>query len=238
MIINMSGIGKKRHQLLIEIKDLTFKSIDENQESISLKVQHTNLSITIILKEKAVNFINSKEDSGLDCGDGVSIARRKKVFYLRLRLNMDLLLQHNFEKANYEVLISNNKVEIEGYLKLSNKFVLQIHKKIEDNIKRIENKKKAKNKKLEEKKKRINKLVDDLNKYEELSRRNNSLDLEIELSKKSIYLRNPLAFKRCDNCISFSGDNCSVHRVIVSENHGCHRFHSFKTYLGGGFSPR
>ncbi|USK60398.1 hypothetical protein [Peribacillus asahii] len=56
---------------------------------------------------------------------------------------------------------------------------------------------------------------------------------------KRIYLTHPNAYRRCGNCANFTSNNkCSSHKTEVSINHTCRRFFSYKTVLGGGFSPR
>jgi hypothetical protein len=59
------------------------------------------------------------------------------------------------------------------------------------------------------------------------------------LAKYGIYLTHPNSFKRCFNCANYNDKECTAFkRVEVSENHSCRRFYSYRTYLGGGFSPR
>ena len=80
-----------------------------------------------------------------------------------------------------------------------------------------------------------------IKKIEELERRHQTTQKETdkELKNKGIYLAHPNAYKKCENCANFvKSSQCSSHNVEVSENHSCKRFYSYKTVLGGAFSPR
>lgn len=239
MLINITGTEKNNHQLLIEVKNLSLKKF-ANQKFISLKVQDSKLFINIQLKEKTVKFIhNNTKELAMDCGNGISIVRKNRLYNLRLKVPMSSLLEHDFKIGNYEVLSVNENVELEGWIKLSNRYVIEIQKKINDKVKRKKYKERKKQRNLEEKKERINKMVESLNFIESLDKdKKKGLEFGNELTSKKIYLKNPISAKRCEKCVSFTGEMCSSHKVNVSENHGCSRFHSFKTLLGGGFSPR
>lgn len=58
------------------------------------------------------------------------------------------------------------------------------------------------------------------------------------LYNKGVYLVHPAAFRRCENCANFlRSEKCASLDIEVSENHTCRRFYSYKTILGGAFSP-
>jgi hypothetical protein len=67
----------------------------------------------------------------------------------------------------------------------------------------------------------------------------NKIVISFSMAKYGIYLTHPNSFKRCYNCANYNDKECTaIKRVEVSENHSCKRFYSYRTYLGGGFSPR
>lgn len=62
---------------------------------------------------------------------------------------------------------------------------------------------------------------------------------EHKYRSSGVYLVNPNSYRKCGNCANFtSSGKCSSQKVEVSENHSCRRFYTYKTYLGGAFSPR
>ncbi|MCM3584241.1 hypothetical protein M3182_00615 [Mesobacillus maritimus] len=104
-------------------------------------------------------------------------------------------------------------------------------------IKQIQRRESEKLRKKEERKELLDKLLKKFDEYE-VKYRDSSIQQEQDLKSKGIYLARPNAFKRCENCANNSGSKCSVHKVEVSDNHRCSRFYSYKTFYGGGFSPK
>jgi hypothetical protein len=230
-------------KLAFWLKNIPLSAFENTGDYFNLKYQDLNYHLSLKLGEKLYNFIRDLRlnvTKKKQVQNNFVIVKKNDTSLLDVGIKVDpqLVINHNYSLS--KLVINNSDEDLTIYEIQFNKEPITLITAIKAAQRKMKKKEKRKAQKVKDKEERKKSTSELVKKFEELQRKHVS-GYEFEtnnLSEKGIYLAHPNAYKRCENCVNYSGSKCTSFNLEVSDNHKCSRFYSFKTYYGGGFSPR
>jgi hypothetical protein len=225
----------------IKMHEIQYSELQKVKNAYHFLFEDKALKVDITFKKASYSLISDntqldKKNKSLKQLPILFRKHRKGYFDFIYELGLSAINKHNFKNGPYTIKLENTVFTIFIILKLTKKGFANLLKMAKDEYSQKNDGRTIVRVSSETKLDSFDKDINSNKKQTVAAESPYSKDF---LAKYGIHLTHPNSFKRCYNCANYNGKECTAFkRVEVSENHSCKRFYSYRTYLGGGFSPR
>lgn len=218
----------------IRIEQILFEEFQKREASYVANLSGKQVNMLLTLEKAGCTFIERRWKRPLE-GRNIMIRRQGNIYMVEFYMNKKELIKLKPDES-IPVNLKTSAIQLKGTFRIKAK---QLNQLIESAKTKKPKSSSAKINKIKQPKfkRNVKGLVEKFDLLEE-SRFSKEKSNEKILKEKNISLRSPMVNRRCGRCVSFNNNTCMSHQVDVSENHGCKRFHSYKLFRGGGFSPK
>jgi hypothetical protein len=234
-------VPRRRFVFFVKLHEIQYSELQKENNAYRFLYEDKALKVDITFKKAAYSLISDntpfdKKNKTLKQLPVVFRKHRKGYLDFIYELGLSAIDKHDFKNGPFTIKLENKLFSIFIILKLTKKGFANLLKKAKDEYSQKNDGRTIVRVSSETK---LDSFDKDINSNKKQSVAAESPYSKNSLAKYGIYLTHPNAFKRCFNCANYNEKECTAFkRVEVSENHSCKRFYSYRTYLGGGFSPR
>ncbi|KAA9023564.1 hypothetical protein [Niallia endozanthoxylica] len=241
--LNIDYEPNKGTVLNIRLNEIQYTEFQENKDTYCFYYESSKIKINLTFLNEAFKLINNKrplEKKNISLKRHPVTIRKHKKGYIDFIYQLDQVSLKKYRSNNgpFTIILDKKLFKIQIILKKHTKQSINalFNKHKQRRSIEVWDKRTIVRISSEVKPDRFDSEIRD---EEQNNIKSTYINNKFEYEKYGIYLTYPNSFRRCNNCVNYNNNSCIAHRKVeVSENHTCKRFYQYRTYLGGGFSPR